>query len=176
MMIVIGGAAPTARFIARVQLTLVLVPLQLQSVPEALWKITPAGSVSLTVIGRSEERRVGKECRTVWVPDPYTTNGSGLSLLLISRSADTVTVVCSVALLLPVWASLVADDTVTVLLIGPPSAGVFFLAEDGIRADLVTGVQTCALPILLVPLQLQSVPEALWKITPAGSVSLTVIG
>src|SRR5438552_6477309 len=26
----------------------------------------------------------------------------------------------------------------------------FFQAEDGIRADLVTGVQTCALPILLM--------------------------
>ena len=26
----------------------------------------------------------------------------------------------------------------------------FFQAEDGIRDDLVTGVQTCALPILLV--------------------------
>src|SRR5438552_18206937 len=30
-----------------------------------------------------------------------------------------------------------------------PAAGVFFFqAEDGIRDDLVTGVQTCALPIL----------------------------
>ena len=27
----------------------------------------------------------------------------------------------------------------------------FFQAEDGIRDDLVTGVQTCALPILKVP-------------------------
>ena len=26
----------------------------------------------------------------------------------------------------------------------------FFQAEDGIRDDLVTGVQTCALPILLI--------------------------
>src|SRR5438552_18837136 len=36
----------------------------------------------------------------------------------------------------------------------------FFLAEDGIRDDLVTGVQTCALPIyegsaLLIPLKVQ---------------------
>src|SRR5947208_105124 len=28
---------------------------------------------------------------------------------------------------------------------------VFFQAEDGIRVDLVTGVQTCALPISLSP-------------------------
>ena len=27
----------------------------------------------------------------------------------------------------------------------------FFQAEDGIRDDLVTGVQTCALPILVTP-------------------------
>src|SRR5258708_11633325 len=27
----------------------------------------------------------------------------------------------------------------------------FFQAEDGIRDDLVTGVQTCALPIFLIP-------------------------
>src|SRR5947208_15299914 len=29
----------------------------------------------------------------------------------------------------------------------------FFQAEDGIRDDLVTGVQTCALPILVAPRQ-----------------------
>src|SRR5437879_13805526 len=48
---VIGGAAPGVRLLARVQVTLVFVPLQLQSIPEALWKITPAGRVSVTVIG-----------------------------------------------------------------------------------------------------------------------------
>src|SRR5258708_28608849 len=30
---------------------------------------------------------------------------------------------------------------------------LFFQAEDGIRDDLVTGVQTCALPISVVPFQ-----------------------
>src|SRR5258708_24868203 len=29
--------------------------------------------------------------------------------------------------------------------------GIFFQAEDGIRYDLVTGVQTCALPIFPIP-------------------------
>src|SRR5687767_15349534 len=33
----------------------------------------------------------------------------------------------------------------------------FFQAEDGIRDKLVTGVQTCALPIYLIPLPLMSV-------------------
>src|SRR5258708_26749228 len=36
----------------------------------------------------------------------------------------------------------------------------FFQAEDGIRDDLVTGVQTCALPILLKVWS----TEALWQI------------
>src|SRR5207244_5526891 len=48
---VIGGAAPGGRLVGCVQVTLVFVPLQIQPVPEALWKITPAGSVSVTVIG-----------------------------------------------------------------------------------------------------------------------------
>src|SRR5204863_5701305 len=82
MMIVIGGAAPTARFIARVQLTLVLVPLQLQSVPEALWKITPAGSVSLTVIGKAAGLNPRHLTTTVAVIVSHATTGSGLSLLL----------------------------------------------------------------------------------------------
>src|SRR5205823_5652240 len=107
---------------------------------------------------------------------PPATTGSGLSLLLIARSADAVTVVCSVALLLPVWASLVADDTVTVLLIGPPSAGAVMMIVIGGAAPTARFIARVQLTLVLVPLQLQSVPEALWKITPAGSVSLSVIG
>src|SRR5947208_5505072 len=34
---------------------------------------------------------------------------------------------------------------------------IFFQAEDGIRDDLVTGVQTCALPISLLPFPLHTV-------------------
>src|SRR5437667_389320 len=46
-----GGAAPGGRLLARVQVTLALVPLHVQPAPLALWKVTPAGSVSRTVIG-----------------------------------------------------------------------------------------------------------------------------
>src|SRR5258708_11477178 len=35
-------------------------------------------------------------------------------------------------------------------MIGDLSVSFFFQAEDGIRDDLVTGVQTCALPIFLL--------------------------
>src|SRR5438552_7030105 len=37
--------------------------------------------------------------------------------------------------------------------------GVFFQAEDGIRDDLVTGVQTCALPIYLLSAEERAVIE-----------------
>src|SRR5207244_6949435 len=36
----------------------------------------------------------------------------------------------------------------------------FFQAEDGIRDDLVTGVQTCALPISLAAVRRRKVPPA----------------
>src|SRR2546427_3052269 len=39
--IVMGGAAPGGRVLARVQATLVLVPLQVQPAPLAPWKVTP---------------------------------------------------------------------------------------------------------------------------------------
>src|SRR5437660_1251427 len=49
--IVMGGAAPGGRVLARVQATLVLVPLQVQPAPLAPWKVTPGGSESVTLIG-----------------------------------------------------------------------------------------------------------------------------
>src|SRR5439155_797199 len=49
--IVMGGAAPGGRVLARVQVTPVLVPLQVQPVPLAPWKVTPGGSESVTLIG-----------------------------------------------------------------------------------------------------------------------------
>src|SRR5438876_604779 len=42
--IVMGGAAPGGRVLARVQVTPVLVPLQVQPAPLAPWKVTPGGS------------------------------------------------------------------------------------------------------------------------------------
>src|SRR5438093_897403 len=45
--IVMGGATPGGRVLARVQATLVLVPLQVQPAPLAPWKVTPGGSESV---------------------------------------------------------------------------------------------------------------------------------
>src|SRR5574344_1968940 len=45
-------------------------------------------------------------------------------------------------------------------------SGVFFFqAADGIRDDLVTGVQTCALPIWLYPLQITVDPSSWYNYT-----------
>src|SRR5436853_351659 len=49
--IVMGGAAPGGRVLARVQVTPGLVPLQVQPAPLAPWKVTPGGSESVTLIG-----------------------------------------------------------------------------------------------------------------------------
>src|SRR5437879_2142647 len=49
--IVMGGAAPGGRVLARVQVTPALVPLQVQPAPLAPWKVTPGGSESVTLIG-----------------------------------------------------------------------------------------------------------------------------
>src|SRR5438552_3201698 len=49
--IVMGGAAPGGRVLARVQATPVLVPLQVQPAPLAPWKVTPGGSESVGMSG-----------------------------------------------------------------------------------------------------------------------------
>src|SRR5688572_16897104 len=67
---------------------------------------------------RSEERRVGKECRSGWPP------GRRKKMRWIGSRSD-------------------AASPATRLLVRV----FFFQAEDGIRDLTVTGVQTCALPI-----------------------------
>src|SRR5438552_4087555 len=49
--IVMGGAAPGGRVLARVQVTPMLVPLQVQPAPPAPWTVTPGGSGLVTLIG-----------------------------------------------------------------------------------------------------------------------------
>src|SRR3989337_1280336 len=78
---------------------------------------------------RSEERRVGKECRSRWSPYHYKKE---LALGTVGAVAP--------------------------MLRSPPEGylfrfrafvHVFFQGEDGIRDATVTGVQTCALPIFI---------------------------
>src|SRR6266850_5058486 len=76
---------------------------------------------------RSEERRVGKECRSRWSPYHYKKKGGRWTCMSASVRK---------------WP---AEEQVS-LPIGNYSM-FFFQAEDGIRDYKVTGVQTCALPI-----------------------------
>src|SRR5690625_811058 len=69
---------------------------------------------------RSEERRVGKECRFRWLP--YNLKKSEQKYIT------------SHTIIIFYW-----------------TLFFFFQAEDGIRDGHVTGVQTCALPILVLP-------------------------
>src|SRR6266542_2054507 len=76
--------------------------------------------------GRSEERRVGKECRSRWSPYQYKKQSRRLHIIEVMLNAPG-TVSPNIGLCCQVF--------------------FFFRAEDGIRDAAVTGVQTCALPI-----------------------------
>src|SRR5438094_518010 len=56
--IVMGGAAPGGRVLARVQWRPVLVPLQVQPAPLGPWKVIPGGRESLALVGWAELRGV----------------------------------------------------------------------------------------------------------------------
>src|SRR6266702_402799 len=84
---------------------------------------------------RSEERRVGKECRSRW--SPYD-----------EKKKEQVKYVVGLAMLALDLANGAAATYVAALDVVKNPAGIFFFpAEDGIRVGHVTGVQTCALPI-----------------------------
>src|SRR5260364_347067 len=98
---------------------------------------------------RSEERRVGKECRSRW--SPYHSKKKKNSKVKrplefnikkshsISACSSMRLKVAMVYVMLFFFLLMSYFDEVFFF---------FFQAEDGIRDDLVTGVQTCALPIL----------------------------
>src|SRR5207244_9306634 len=53
----------------------------------------------------------------------------------------------------------------------PGSSVSFFQAEDGIRDDLVTGVQTCSLPILVAHVTAAPVASDLFSLASAAAVT-----
>src|SRR6266581_1602686 len=79
--------------------------------------------------GRSEERRVGKECRSRW--SPYHSKKKLKHFDYGSMAATTTT----------------PSPLMYGSIRGVAAWSFFFQAEDGIRDGRVTGVQTCALPI-----------------------------
>src|SRR5439155_789530 len=173
--IVMGGAAPGGRLLARLQVTLALVPLHVQPMPLALWKVTPAGSVSMTVIGAAAVLGPALLTASVYVNVPPAITGSGASVLMIDRSAEAVTVVDAVAVLLAGLGSEVAALTAAVLVMVPPSLGAVttIVIVEGVPP---VGARLARVQVTLysTPLRAQPVPLALWKVTPAGSVSVTL--
>jgi hypothetical protein len=80
---------------------------------------------------------------------PVAVAGSGESVFVIDRSAEAITVVLTVAVLLAVLGSLSVANTLAVLVIVPPSVGA------------VTTIVTVALPALaIVPRVQVTVPLA----------------
>src|SRR6267154_235579 len=100
---------------------------------------------------RSEERRVGKECRSRWSPDHEKKKGAALlyakRVLENKRGANHDQ---------QVGIEIVELLSIAEVMLGEAkreSVVFFFQAEDGIRGGRVTGVQTCALPICLWQIQ-----------------------
>src|SRR5439155_298303 len=174
--IVMGGAAPGGRVLARVQATPVLVPLQVQPAPLAPWKVTPGGSESVTLIGAAAVLGPALLTVSVQVRSAPAVTGSGASVLVIERSAEAMTVVDAVAVLLDASGSEVEELTEAVLLMVPPSLGAvtrIVMAGAAPGGRVLARVQ--ATPVL-VP---QSVPprrSSDLKVTPGGSESVTLIG
>jgi hypothetical protein len=101
------------------------------------------------------------------------TTGSGESALVTDRSAEAITVVVALAVLLAVLGSLSVAVTLTLLVIVPPSVGA------------LTTIVTVADPALAIVPRLQVTVPALWlqvpwvgvadtKPTLAGNVSVTL--
>jgi hypothetical protein len=106
-----------------------------------------------------------------------TATGSGVSVLVMDKSAIAVTAVVAVAELLPATGSLVVDDTVAVSLMEAAAEPV----------TVTTMVTVTLAPLLIVPRLQVTMPAACEQVpvgaldgvadtnvTPAGSVSVSV--
>src|SRR6266496_3795333 len=102
---------------------------------------TSSSSPSRKAANRSEERRVGKEGRSRWSPYHQKKKRHARRLLAPRRGRRLPT------LREPAGGARAEPG-------GDPGyrSAFFFQAEDGIRRLYVTGVQTCALPILPPPM------------------------
>src|SRR5437867_3313402 len=174
--IVMGGAAPGGRVLARVQATPVLVPLQVQPAPLAPWKVTPGGSESVTLIGAAAV--LGPALLNVRGEDGVApaTAGSRASAFAIERSAEPMTVVDAVAVLLDASGSEVQQLAEAVLLMVPPSLGaVTRIVMGGAAPGRRLPPRVTLFPYTTL-FRSQPAPLAPWKVTPGGSESVTLIG
>src|SRR6202521_1969766 len=110
-----------------------------------------SATLSLTRTPRSEERRVGKECRSRWAPYHLKKKRKRDDAVRIEAGGPGVKRVAEVAqVCVRACASRSDGPRRTYELSGFSAFFFFFQAEDGIRDSEVTGVQTCALPILRI--------------------------
>src|SRR5438093_962797 len=97
------------------------------------------------------------------------------SLLVFALFPYTTLFRSSVAVLLDELGSEVDALTVAVLEIVPPSLGALAGMMIGVNVmHLAARLARVHVTMALVPLHVQPAPLALWKVTPAGSVSVTV--
>src|SRR6266446_181317 len=110
-------------------------------IERALANSSKAGDIVVDLFGGSEERRVGKECRSRWSPDHSKKKQNPRTSPNLRKPQQ------------PALGYRVLHQHVSPRGFSfhpefiEPHHRFFFQAEDGIRDYKVTGVQTCALPI-----------------------------
>jgi hypothetical protein len=170
--VMVGAVLPAAAE-ATVQVTETLpVLLQAQPVPEAEMNVTPAGSVSVT------DRFAASDGPLLWTTRLYVTVPPAVTepgpVLMIDRSADAVTVVATVEVLLAGFGSAVVEDTDAVLDSAAACAGaVTTTVINGAVAPVANVALVHVTDTLPALVHTQPVPDADTNVTPAGSVSVT---
>jgi hypothetical protein len=181
--LIVAVETPSAIEAAWVHVTALARFEQLQPVPVGVdANVSPDGSVSVTVIGPAEVAGPLLVTTIEYVP-LWPAVKLPLWLLVIDKSAPVTTVAVSVAVLFEVTGSAVAPGTTLAVLVivpvwsAPTVTTRLIWAIVAFAATLEGFVQvTVALDEPEPSLQVQSVPDAETKLSPDGSVSMTVIG
>ena len=172
MIVMVGAVAPVAS-VGLVQVTDTLPAfVHVHPVPVAETKVTPAGRVSVTESPAPSEGPLFTTTSEYEMPAPATTVAG--PDFVIARSAEAVTVVFAVAVLLPATGSLVVDETLAVFVSDPACAGavtttvIVCAVVPVARAGRVHVADT--LPEFV---HVHPAPVADTNVTPAGRVSDT---
>jgi hypothetical protein len=170
--VIVGAVAPVASD-ARVHVTDTFPAFaQVHPAPLADTNVTPAGRVSTTDTATASDGPLSLTTRLyVTAPPAVTVAGP---VLVIARSAEPVTVVLAVEVLLPGTGSGVADDTVAELVKVPACAGaVTVTVIAGALVAVASAARVQVTETLPAFVQVQPAPDADTNVTPAGNVSRT---
>ena len=145
---------------------------QRHPVPVALTNVTPAGRVSVMDSALASEGPLFTTTSEYATDAPATTVAG--PVLVMARSAEGVTVVDAVEVLLPGTGSVVADVTVAVSdSVAACPGAVTVTVIDGAEVPVASVGRVQVTETLPVFEQVHPVPVADTKVTPAGSVSVT---